>query len=955
MSSEDLGLAFSVDAALADRIESVVANNTALHEAVASGWFDLARNLLLAGEPVDELNGLDRSPLVEAASRGDVAMAVLLLDHDVDPDARDGKAPSPLRAAIDGGHIAMVVLLLARGANPGASDAPLGSVLRLARERGSRDAIAALFLAQEGRCDELHRFVARWQGTSRTEVSGGALGALKRFLRQVEVPAAGESQESAETGEFLQPDVEDHDGEAVSDLENAVRSKDTEWLRGLLQGGADANEWLSDPDGGYDEVPALQQAIGDDFIEGVRLLVSHGAELEDDWHDTDLAAGSTPLVHAIRYSKTDMVAVLLDLGADPNVEADTGMGSLPLDQAIGVGYMRGRFGYDRRRADVVTLLLSAGADIDGTDAGGWTPLMHAADSGDVEAVEYVLSLGANPDVSDPEDGRTAMSIAIRHDHQDVVDLLRNKGAAVRPLAAGADGRSALSQAISGEDWEAVERLLASDIDIVACCKGSASAIGAALGVGNLRLANRLLSADQSIAENLSEDVPAFAEQAIKENRTKALGWLLRHGLDPDAVAPGAAPASLFLIAVGAGHLNCLRAMLKHGASIDAHPPGMTSALWLALYMRYERIADALLDHGADVTSCPDASVGDGLPGCLGLAVNRCFYTVAMRILRGGANPNQDAGKGRSALALLALSGYDDKARRQHGAIEELALEMLQRGVGLEGRLELANHELSGATALVVAAAVGLLGMCRTLIAAGANIEARTSSGATSLIMASQGGHVDVCNLLFDHGVDVDATSPHAPFSALHAATSGERENLMSLLLDCGANVDIDDSEGLTPLLAICATSPRGDVRVEPDRVLGGIPIMREDRGGDHVDVVARLLAAGARTDVISRKGQGCLALAVAAGNLPLLGHLLHEGVDPGVGGKKGCAMRVAVSGGNVQAVYLLLQHGASTKIAKRPSVSGAEKAGDSKVRAIARLLDFWDAQPANRADELPGA
>jgi len=69
------------------------------------------------------------------------------------------------------------------------------------------------------------------------------------------------------------------------------------------------------------------------------------------------------------------------------------------------------FGARSGKANIVRILLKAGADITPTDHEGMTALMHAADSVEAAgAVEELLKAGAAPNIKDRK-GRTALKIA----------------------------------------------------------------------------------------------------------------------------------------------------------------------------------------------------------------------------------------------------------------------------------------------------------------------------------------------------------------------------------------------------------------------------------------------------------------------------------------------------------------------------------------------------------------
>jgi len=98
-----------------------------------------------------------------------------------------------------------------------------------------------------------------------------------------------------------------------------------------------------------------------------RLLIEKGANLNavtNDSHETPL---HWAVAKAYYYNNTDLIKLLLESGADPNLEDQKG--NTPLDIAIN------NFGYNRNQyKNVIKLLLEYGANANKRDENGRTPL-----------------------------------------------------------------------------------------------------------------------------------------------------------------------------------------------------------------------------------------------------------------------------------------------------------------------------------------------------------------------------------------------------------------------------------------------------------------------------------------------------------------------------------------------------------------------------------------------------
>jgi ankyrin repeat protein len=72
--------------------------------------------------------------------------------------------------------------------------------------------------------------------------------------------------------------------------------------------------------------------------------------------------------------------------------------------------------------EALSLLLAAGADVNAKDAARWTPLMYAVADSNLEAVSLLLGAGADPDMKDNW-GQTAKDRAVRKGYNDIVAVL----------------------------------------------------------------------------------------------------------------------------------------------------------------------------------------------------------------------------------------------------------------------------------------------------------------------------------------------------------------------------------------------------------------------------------------------------------------------------------------------------------------------------------------------------
>lgn len=237
--------------------------------------------------------------------------------------------------------------------------------------------------------------------------------------------------------EGANPNSKNHEGRSL--LWRAALRGDSLLVRLLLDYGGDPNHQLRASQGetalhaaalkGHDEIVEILLEAGVDVnvaswggvtplyraahtkqASTVRLLLKRGADPTRRTGDN-----MTPL-HGIGMSGDgsgylEVVKMLVEAGVPADLEG--ALGRTPLFDACYAG-----------NEDVVAYLLNQGADPNHQDNHDFSPLMMASLRGEVGCARLLLDVGADPTIKDGN-GRTALTIAKEQGNQDIIDLLQS--------------------------------------------------------------------------------------------------------------------------------------------------------------------------------------------------------------------------------------------------------------------------------------------------------------------------------------------------------------------------------------------------------------------------------------------------------------------------------------------------------------------------------------------------
>ena len=288
----------------------------------------------------------------------------------------------------------------------------------------------------------------------------------------------------------------------------------------------------------------------------------------------------------------------------------------------------------------------------------------------------------------------------------------------------------------------------------------------------------------------------------------------------------------------------------------------------------------LLDAGGEV----DAATRHGVTP-LALASARGHAAIVETLLEAGADANRPSPHGETPLMVAARTGVVDSVTA-----------LLRRGA--DAAVD-AREGWRGQTALMWAAAEGHAAVVAPLVAAGADVDARSDGGFTPLAFAVRAGHGDAVEALLKAGADVDLALPDGT-SPMHLAVINAQYDVALELLEQGANPAAAEP-GWTPLHQLVWTR-------RPNRHYNNPAAFPTGTVTD-LELARALVAHGADVDarqtaeprdgyrnMLNRSGATPFLLAAKAVDLEMMRLLLELGAEPLLANEDGTTALLVAAG-----------------------------------------------------------
>jgi uncharacterized protein len=412
---------------------------TALHWAVQANDLELADLLIRAGAKVSAANVTGTTPLRLAAVNGSAAMIERLIAAGADPNAAlTTSGDTALMMAARTGKLDAVRALLDHGAKVNAQETWGGTsalmwavsekhpdITKLLIERGADVNARSFYVpSASGRGFEGTTPVPQKPEGDFQEFASGWLTPLMFAARENDL-------ESAQLLVKAGSDINAQSGDGKDALSLAFFDGSYDVAEFLIDNHANVNQkdaqrftplfWAVDRRN-METAPNFPWMETRDPLPLIKKLLDAGADPNALINSTPRARmreGSPRIVYATALMRAalagdvELAKMLLSYGAKPDIISSDR--ETTLMAACGTGFING---YHRQRSpaerlELVKLLVDMGQDVNAADNYGITPLMVAANLGDLEVVKYLVSKGADlgaHDLGKKNDGAFGSSV-----------------------------------------------------------------------------------------------------------------------------------------------------------------------------------------------------------------------------------------------------------------------------------------------------------------------------------------------------------------------------------------------------------------------------------------------------------------------------------------------------------------------------------------------------------------
>ncbi len=414
------------------------------------------------------------------------------------------------------------------------------------------------------------------------------------------------------------------------------------------------------------------------------------------------------------------------------------------------------------------------------------------------------------------------------------------------LEAGQPLSAAAPATIMDEEDAALQRIqsmLQNSPDLIT---GSGAELVNAAENGQLRVAAFLLDHGANVNGSPSDHSPPLIHAAARDQKTM-VELLLSRGADVNARDSSGETA--VMVAAQHGYKSIVEVLLAHHGDLNEKGPGGITALHQAVTKGYADIAGLLITNGADVNAVDDHgetplqwAASNGNTGLMQLLMDHkatvnirdndgytaldvaCYHdqvNAAALLLKNGAEVNAKEGKNDWLPLHIAVDKQSpelvqlllDNHANPNARIPSYRFQRMSTFFG----------ETSDVTPLIMAAMNPRAKITALLVEHKADVNARDGSGDTPLLLVSKHWNapgmgsfaersrsssseatdglkerLTIAGVLLDNGADVNAKNNNQQ-SALGLAVADKSPEMVKLLLQHQAKVDLLDGQGYTPL------------------------------------------------------------------------------------------------------------------------------------------------------------
>lgn len=651
----------------------------------------------------------------------------------------------------------------------------------------------------------------------------GILGLLLFSLLTIfykHIPVLGQAIYAFQRDTPLSPIKNEYDGKMKTVLFDC-RSDDVNQIVGLVEKGANPNFI---PEGGNTPLICLARS---GRLYDAEKIIQLGAKVNQKNRFID----DSPLLSATDCLRFDIVKLLLEKGADPNITDNTGETALMKLNSRGPNAEQF---YDIQ-IKIAKLLIENGANVNHvchainciSSSEGSTPLLEASRYNNSEFIKFLLEKGANVNAQDKM-GWSPLLVAIKSGNYDVAQVLIEHGADVFVEDKLSQNQNLLDMVASGWNWNQKQ---ISDEDQVKLCnllidkginaditdQNGFTPLMQAVNYGNAKLVETLIKKGANVKAKIKGySTPlmflGMTEAQYDKNRPsveeneRIIKLLINNGADINAVNNKG--ESALYIAIENNQIEAAKALIKNGADINLEMPDGTTILTKAIEKKQDELVNLLISQGAK-TKKNSAICSNEL---INLAKSNEIEISQklIELIKNGANHNCVDKEGNNLLSYavqeknynltdyLIKKGVDVNHKNKKGQTPLMfANDLAQTDLLIRNKATIDIKDKSGKHLLMYLKDPIQVEL---IVKSGINVDTKDKTGQTLLMHSVLDNNLNLTKKLLELGADINAKDIMGKTVLMNAGFENDRFSgnsciIYKFLMDKGADINAKDNEG----------------------------------------------------------------------------------------------------------------------------------------------------------------